>query len=264
MPCSPNTRGIVASAPVLLQVWKLLKEKGPPLGLRLNPNKCEWSWLKASATADCPLRDEGVPLVPTDEICILGVPLGSPSFSGSFVKERLFPRVKTAMERLKALNDSQAAMYLLRISYGIVRATHFMRTTPLQHWEAHAVEFDGNLREAAETILGSIFDDRAYLQAALTPSLGGLGLRRVVDHADGAFAASWRESQITAKESWARPPQADIHSGSQTQASLTIDKAMHSRLVTESSARDHPEAHAVVGRARRCVGDGRSVQSRRF
>ena len=30
--------GIVASAPVLLQVWKLLKEKGPPLGLGSIPS----------------------------------------------------------------------------------------------------------------------------------------------------------------------------------------------------------------------------------
>ena len=129
-------------------------------------------------------------LVPTEEICILGVPLGSASFSASFVTERLFPRVRVAMERLKSLNDSQSALYLLRVSYGIVRATHFMRTTPLVHWEALAVEFDKGVRETAE-----VFDDKAYDQASLTPSLGGLGLRRVVDHADGAFAASWRESR---------------------------------------------------------------------
>jgi hypothetical protein len=28
--------------------------------------------------------------------------------------------------------DSQAASYLLRVSYSIVRAVHFMRTTPLE------------------------------------------------------------------------------------------------------------------------------------
>ena len=83
--------GIVATVPVLLQVWRLLREKGPGLGLLLNAKKCEWSWLNASSTAECPLKDEGVPLVPTSEICMLGVPLGSSSFSASFVHERLFP-----------------------------------------------------------------------------------------------------------------------------------------------------------------------------
>jgi len=136
--------GIVAPVPVLLRIWQILHQKGPSLGLHLNPAKCEWSWLNASTTSDCPpeLKKEGVALVPTEEVCILGVPLGSASFSSSYVKERLFPRVKTAMERLQELNDSQSALFLLRVSYGIVRATHFMRTTPLVHWEAHAVEFD--------------------------------------------------------------------------------------------------------------------------
>ena len=126
------------------------------------------------------------------------------------------------MERLQDLNDSQSALFLLRISYGIVRATHFMRTTPLVHWETHAVEFDQGVRQAAEAILGVVFDDRAYSQACLTPSLGGLGLRRVAEHADCAFAASWRESQGTARESWVPPPQASVHSGSQTQASQNM------------------------------------------
>ena len=76
-------------------------------------------------------------------------------------------RVQVAMERLKSLNDSQSALYLLRVSYGIVRATHFMRTTPLAHWEEHAREFDRGVRDAAEAILGSVFDDRSYAQASV-------------------------------------------------------------------------------------------------
>ena len=52
------------------------------------------------------------------------------------------------------------------------------------------MRFDGAIRRAAETILGAPFNNQSYTQAALTPRLGGLGLRRVVDHADIAFAAS--------------------------------------------------------------------------
>ena len=60
------------------KVWELLKAKGPALGLHLNPAKCEWSWLNARNSSDCPLRSEGVALVPTDEVCILRA-LGSGS-----------------------------------------------------------------------------------------------------------------------------------------------------------------------------------------
>ena len=55
-----------------------------------------------------------------------------------------------------------------------------------------------------------------------------------MEHADAAFAASWRESQSTAEESWTQPPQAEHHTGSQTEASLRIDKAIHDRLVSAS------------------------------
>ena len=224
--------GIVASVPVLLKVWALLKEKGPELGLHVNPAKCEWSWLNSKNAAACPI--EGVTLVPTEEICILGVPLGSAGFSARFVQDKLFSRVEKAMDRPRELDDTQAALFLLRTSYGIVRATHFMRTTPLANWRTQAEKFDKEVRKLAEDILGVPFDDRAWAQAALTPSLGGLGLRRVVDHADGAFAASWVESQVTARESWSPPAQLPQHKGSQTSASLAFDKSVHAKLVAES------------------------------
>ena len=172
--------GIVASVPVLLKVWSLLKEKGPQLGLHLNPAKCEWSWLNAKTADPCPI--EGVALVPTSEVCILGVPLGSAQFSASFVQGKLFSRVDRAMERLRELDDSQSAMFLLRTSYGIVRATHFMRTTPLTSWKEQAESFDREVRKLAEDILGFPLGDKTWDQASLTPSLGGLGLRRGMNH----------------------------------------------------------------------------------
>jgi hypothetical protein len=82
--------------------------------------------------------------------------------------------VSVAMERLRELDDSQSAMFLLRTSYGIVRATHFMRTTPLTSWRDQAQRFDCEVRKVAEDILGVPLDDRAWTQATLTPSLGGL------------------------------------------------------------------------------------------
>ena len=109
-----------------------------------------------------------------------------------------------------------------------------MRTTPLAQWSGEAVVFDARVRRAAESILGVPFSDQAYTQAALTPALGGLGLRRVVDHADGAFSASWRESQSTAGEVWSPPPQVSAYVGSQRESSLKVDTVIHQRLVDSS------------------------------
>ena len=237
--------GIVAPASVLVKVWEILRTKGPPMGLDLNPQKCEWSWVNPTVDEECPI--EGVTKVPTSEISMLGVPLGSASFAADFVDGKLMPRLAEAMDRLEALEDSQSALYLLRVSFSIVRATHFMRSTPLAHWRAQAEAFDARLRRTAEAILGSPFSDPVYAQAALSPSLGGLGLRRSVDHADAAFAASWRESSRTAEEEWLPPPQVEMHFGSQKEASLRIDAAIHTRLVSEaSSARERQRLHRVT------------------
>jgi hypothetical protein len=63
--------GIIGDVEFLKKVWKLLKERGPALGLILNPSKCEWSWLDPDCTEPCPI--EGVAFVPHSEIQMLGV-----------------------------------------------------------------------------------------------------------------------------------------------------------------------------------------------
>ena len=105
-------------------------------------------------------------------------------------------------------------MYL-RISYGIVRAVHFMRTTPLAQWRPHAVQFDAKIRHTAEQILGRPLSDEAYRQASISTRLGGLG-------ADLAFAASWHESKTTAREDWVRPSGVPESAASQRSASFKM------------------------------------------
>ena len=163
---------------------------------------------------------------------MLGVPLGSTEFVSDFVKAKLLSRLDSTMQKLIEFEDSQAAMFLLRISFGIVRGVHFMRTTPLHQWRDQAVSFDAKVRDTAETILGRPMSDRTYAQASLTPTLGGLGLRRAVEHADGAYAASWHESRATAREEWVRPAGVPEGAASQKTTSFKFDKAMHEWLLT--------------------------------
>jgi hypothetical protein len=106
------------------------------------------------------------------------------------------------VNRLADFNDIQSAFFLLRTSFNIVKATHFMRTTPLAKWKKEAEEFDQQIWDAAQNILGWTMPEQIWKQACLTPRLGGLGLRRVVDHAEIAFSASWNEAQGTCREKW--------------------------------------------------------------
>ena len=69
------------------------------------------------------------------------------------------------------------------------------------------------------------------MQACLSPKLGGLGLRRVAEHADMAYHASWHESQRTAKEVWVPPPGMPVKLRPQSHASFEFDEKVHASLV---------------------------------
>jgi len=134
--CTWMMEGSVGSVELLQKVWKLLESEGPKIGLFLNPAKCEWSWLNPAKPDPCPIP--GVELVPTDKITMLGVPLGSNEFVSKYVDQELVAAAKKFMKELSDFEDTQIGLYLLRISFGIVRAVHFMRTTPFNQWAKQA------------------------------------------------------------------------------------------------------------------------------
>ena len=85
---------------------------------------------------------------------MLGVPLGSDERVASYVESKLFGKLPEMVDRLTEFDDIQSAFFLLRVSFTIVRAVHFMRTTPLAKWRVQAEKFDSSIRSAAESILG--------------------------------------------------------------------------------------------------------------
>jgi len=171
--------GIIGTPELLLQVWEILKTRGKPLGLNLNPQKCEWSWLDPDCSLECPIS--GVPITPTLKTQILGVPLGSAEFIDEFVKNELCSATEGVMNKLVEFEDTQAALYLLRLSFGICRATHFMRTTPLSLWSEQAAKFDSVVGHTVFQCLGLKPVPEAYDQASVSTKIGGLGIRRIVD-----------------------------------------------------------------------------------
>ena len=132
-------------------------------------------------------------------------------------------KLSVMVDRLSDFDDIQSAFFLLRTSFSIVRATHFMRTTPLAKWADQAKRFDKAIWDAAQSILGLIFSEQTWKQACLTPRLGGLGLRKIEDHADIAFSASWRESRSTCGENWSDRADVKGHH-SQKQGSLKMKR----------------------------------------
>ena len=159
------------------------------------------------------------------------MPLGSDAFVSKVVEGSLIGRLTNTVAKLVAFEDSQAAAYLLRVSYSIVRAVHFLRTTPLRQWQKQGAEFDEMVRDAASSILGHPLNERTFAQAALTPKLGGLGLRKCTEHAGFAYSASWHEARVQAREVWVRPEQVSETHKAQSAASYEFDEVMHIYLV---------------------------------
>jgi hypothetical protein len=63
----------IAPVPTLLRIWVPIKERGPALGLHLNPSKCEFTWLDPNCQLPCPIRlgEEGqVKLVQQRSRCL--------------------------------------------------------------------------------------------------------------------------------------------------------------------------------------------------
>ena len=76
------------------------------------------------------------------------------------------------------------------------------------------------------------------MQACVSTKIGGLGVRRTIDHAVGAFAASWHESMQTAREQWSAPVSCSPSYRPQSVASTAVDRAAFDGLISRSSLRD--------------------------
>jgi len=241
--------GVIVGPPDLLQqAWDIIRSRGPGLGLHPNASKCEWIWL-GSSRAPCPLYSgpspSAIPVTPLDDLSILGVPLGPPDIVSAFISKKLFDNLCPLYEKLVAFEDTQSASFLLRVSFSSVRATHFMRTTPLSHWHSVASSFDSSVRRTFESIVGFPLSPQAYTQACLTPKLGGFGLRQVVAHAEGAFKASCFEvfSAWGSRLGWSSSPSP---CPSQQEASFTLDSSILSGLVASfSSPRERQRLNRV-------------------
>ena len=88
--------------------------------------------------------------------------------------------------------------------------------------------------------MGTIFEGTSYEQeACLSTKIGGLGLRRVVDHANVAFTASWHEAVTTSGEQgWTRPDSCDEKHQTQRAGSIAIDEIKFNDLLSKSDERD--------------------------
>ena len=173
----------------VLEDVQALVGKLSELGLEVNGDKCELSILGHESTETEQLFRDVLPgiRVVNEGISLLGAPVSSEGVLR--VLESKKEDLDRMASRLEVL-DSHQAFVLLRSAFAIPKLQYVLRASPAYLCTAGLLGFDGSLRKAVENITNVGFDEDSWVQAGLPVSLGGLGVRRAVDVALPAFAAS--------------------------------------------------------------------------
>ena len=179
--------GVVAGPSTSVQhVVCLLQDLGPSLGLHLNPSKCE-----LFGQGDLSVFPSQMNKSCTPNLIILGAPIGEVAFCSSFIASKR-AAASTLLSSLVKLGscDPQIALILLRMCGGFTKLVHVARSTPpsLALDELHA--FDEQVRCTFTECQAIDTTDSSWMQAQLSLSRGGLGLRSLAHHSNAAFIAS--------------------------------------------------------------------------
>jgi Reverse transcriptase (RNA-dependent DNA polymerase) len=178
----------------------LVRDLETSLGVCLNRHKCELY----SRTEPDEAEFQGFLRVDLGSLLLLGAPL----FRGEALDGALLGHSE-ALER--AVRDlaclpAQAALILLRASFGAAKLTYLLRAAPCYR---HPLleRMDDQMRSGLENILNVHLSDIQWLQASLPIRDGGLGVRRVSMLATSAYLASAAStkslvSAILSKEEW--------------------------------------------------------------
>ena len=179
----------------LAQVLDILVKEGPARGLVLsttftspdNPKTTVWS--KEEDHCPAALLAQGVVWVEEEGIVLLGAPIGSKDFVEREVRRKV-EKVREVTELLPLLQDPHTEFVLLRCCLSLPKFSFVLRTTDTTDLTHLLRDFDAITRDGLARILGCTLEDKAWQQAKLPVSLGGMGLRAAQDHAPAAHAAS--------------------------------------------------------------------------
>ena len=180
--------GVVAGPSTSVQhVVCLLQDLGPSLGLHLNPSKCE-----LFGQGDLSVFPSQMNKSCTPNLIILGAPIGEVAFCSSFIasKRAAASTLLSSLVKLGSCDPQMIALILLRMCGGFTKLVHVARSTPPSQAldELHA--FDEQVRCTFTECQAIDTTDSSWIQAQLSLSRGGLGLRSLANHSNAAFIAS--------------------------------------------------------------------------
>ena len=98
--------------------------------------------------------------------------------------------ISKVMEGLRGLSSKHVALYLLKGAGNACRVLYYVRCCPTDMVGHFINQFDAELRQTFEDIVGFRVNESQWDQAALGVKVGGMGITRGNDIADAAYLAS--------------------------------------------------------------------------
>ena len=169
---------------MVAQAVEDIQTLGEPLGLKLNPSKCE---VINGSLADSHGAFQGFIYLDKSEASLLGAPILAGKAMDNILQGKC-EELARGISRL-CLLDLHDALILLRAAVGHPTIMNVLRAAPCV--DNPALEhFDSMLRLGLSKIVNCELSDLAWIQAGLPIRDGGLGVRSVALLAPSAFLAS--------------------------------------------------------------------------
>ena len=164
----------------------LIQEMGPSLGLFVNVSKCELFGCGDLSSFPPEMKVSQVP-----NLVILGAPIGDLIFCAKFVaQKRADAAVLLSQLAEVGAEDPQVAFLLLRQCAAFCKLVHLARSAPPSHIAEGLALFDKDVRQCFAECTAVDAADVEWMQAQLSLSRGGLGLRSLSSHCVAAYLAS--------------------------------------------------------------------------
>ena len=170
----------------VLHALTIIQELGPPLGLVINPSKCELYSQNDMSVFSSQMKQSNMP-----HLEILGSPIGDTIFCANVVSQKCAQasQLLSQIEEVGSV-DPQVALLLLRMCGAFSKMVHLARSTPPSLVAEGFRYFDNDVRHCFASCTGVDTSDDAWEQAQLSLSRGGLGFRRLSKHSPACYIAS--------------------------------------------------------------------------
>ena len=186
---------LAGTVPELAAALARLTAAARQVGLALNPGKCALSTCSDDGLVDPRLFPAGIVINRSGTFTMLGAPMGNAQFCTEHTMAKRVEASKPLLKALGDLDDPQTGLLLVRECAAYCRVVYSSRVVPPPLHAGALNAFDDEVRGCLEHLCTGPLPAEAWLQATLSTSQGGLGLRLAHRHSPAAYLSSAAATQ---------------------------------------------------------------------